>query len=220
MSPISRGSAELVVYRRAPGTVVRCRTCGSVLMVFVKAHDVTCVDLAGWPAWAKTRPAFGEQPGIADSPGCRTSTQETTRKERTCRTKSPCPWARRTTDPIPLRSLPTHLPRPGDLFPELTLTVPGGKTVTVPTMFVGQFGVVLFTRAIRTRSRASAAAPTTSNPASRSRCTMPSRTKCWSSPTISRICGGGLTPPKLAQPAVITSPGLARGRAGRSLAPN
>ena len=43
----SRPVAELVVYRRAPGTVVRCRTCGSVLMVFVKAHDVTCVDLAG-----------------------------------------------------------------------------------------------------------------------------------------------------------------------------
>jgi hypothetical protein len=43
----SRPVAELVVYRRAPGTVVRCRTFGSVLMVFVKAHDVTCVDLAG-----------------------------------------------------------------------------------------------------------------------------------------------------------------------------
>ena len=43
----SRPVAELVVYQRAPGTVVRCRTCGSILMVFVKAHDVTCVDLAG-----------------------------------------------------------------------------------------------------------------------------------------------------------------------------
>ncbi len=42
-----RPVAELVVYRRAPGTVVRCRTCGSVLMVFVKAHGVTCVDVAG-----------------------------------------------------------------------------------------------------------------------------------------------------------------------------
>ena len=42
-----RPAAELVVYRQAPGAVVRCRTCGSVLMVFVKAHDVTCVDLAG-----------------------------------------------------------------------------------------------------------------------------------------------------------------------------
>jgi uncharacterized Zn finger protein len=43
----SRPVAELVVYQRAPGTVVRCRTCGSVLMVFVKAHGVTCVDLDG-----------------------------------------------------------------------------------------------------------------------------------------------------------------------------
>jgi Family of unknown function (DUF6510) len=43
----SRPVAELVVYQRAPGTVVRCRTCGSVLMVFVKAHDATCIDLAG-----------------------------------------------------------------------------------------------------------------------------------------------------------------------------
>ena len=44
---VGRPVAELVVYRRAPGTVIRCRTCGSVLMVFVKAHGVTCVDLAG-----------------------------------------------------------------------------------------------------------------------------------------------------------------------------
>jgi len=35
---------------------------------------------------------------------------------------------------------------PGDPFPELTLTVPGGKTVTVPTMFAGRFGVMLFYR--------------------------------------------------------------------------
>jgi len=43
----SRPVAELVVYQRAPGTVVRCRTCGNVLMVFVKVHDVISVDLAG-----------------------------------------------------------------------------------------------------------------------------------------------------------------------------
>lgn len=43
----SRPVAELVVYRRAPGTVVRCRTCGSVLMVFVMKHGVTSVDLSG-----------------------------------------------------------------------------------------------------------------------------------------------------------------------------
>jgi peroxiredoxin len=36
--------------------------------------------------------------------------------------------------------------RPGDTFPELTLTVPGGKIVTVPETFAGQFGVVLFYR--------------------------------------------------------------------------
>ena len=43
----SRPVAELVVYRRGPGTVVRCRTCGSVLMVFVTRHGVTGVDLSG-----------------------------------------------------------------------------------------------------------------------------------------------------------------------------
>ncbi len=35
---------------------------------------------------------------------------------------------------------------PGDTFPELTFSVPGGKTVTVPETFAGQFGVVLFYR--------------------------------------------------------------------------
>jgi uncharacterized protein DUF6510 len=39
--------AELVVYLRAPGTVVRCRSCGSVLMVFVKIRGKICVDLLG-----------------------------------------------------------------------------------------------------------------------------------------------------------------------------
>jgi hypothetical protein len=42
-----RPVAELVVYRRAPGTVVRCRTCGSILMVYVTVRGLTCVDLAG-----------------------------------------------------------------------------------------------------------------------------------------------------------------------------
>ena len=36
--------------------------------------------------------------------------------------------------------------RPGDTFPHLTLTVPGGKTVPVPGWFAGDFGVVLFNR--------------------------------------------------------------------------
>jgi hypothetical protein len=39
--------AELAVYLHAPGTVVRCRSCDGVLMVFVKINDRTCVDLLG-----------------------------------------------------------------------------------------------------------------------------------------------------------------------------
>ena len=39
--------AELTVYRPGLGTVVRCRSCTSVLMVFVRRHGVTCVDLLG-----------------------------------------------------------------------------------------------------------------------------------------------------------------------------
>ena len=45
----------------------------------------------------------------------------------------------------------------------------------------------------RTSSRASAAVPTTSNPPSWRTCTIPSRTKGWSSPTMTRICCGGPT---------------------------
>jgi hypothetical protein len=39
--------AELEVYLRAPGTVVRCRSCKSVLMVLVTVRGTTCVDLRG-----------------------------------------------------------------------------------------------------------------------------------------------------------------------------
>ena len=39
--------AELAVYLRAPGTVVRCRSCGGVLMVLVTVRGRTCVDLRG-----------------------------------------------------------------------------------------------------------------------------------------------------------------------------
>ncbi len=39
--------AELAVYRPALGTVVRCRTCDSVLMMFVEIRGFTCVDLLG-----------------------------------------------------------------------------------------------------------------------------------------------------------------------------
>jgi hypothetical protein len=49
--------AETVVYRDAPGTVVRCRICGNILMVFVNAYGMTCVDLTGL--------ASLDQPGAA-----------------------------------------------------------------------------------------------------------------------------------------------------------
>ena len=39
--------AELVVYLTELGTVVRCRSCESVLMVFVSVRGVVCVDLMG-----------------------------------------------------------------------------------------------------------------------------------------------------------------------------
>jgi hypothetical protein len=42
--------AELVVYLRAPGTVVRCRSCESVVMVLVDVRGIACVDLRGL-AW-------------------------------------------------------------------------------------------------------------------------------------------------------------------------
>lgn len=42
-----RPVAELVVYQRAPGTVVRCRTCGSVVMVLVRRAGIVSVDLSG-----------------------------------------------------------------------------------------------------------------------------------------------------------------------------
>jgi peroxiredoxin len=35
---------------------------------------------------------------------------------------------------------------PGDAFPSLTLTVPGGQRIPVPGWLAGQFGVVLFNR--------------------------------------------------------------------------
>lgn len=38
---------EFEVYLRAPGTVVRCRGCRSVLMVFVTVREFSCVDLRG-----------------------------------------------------------------------------------------------------------------------------------------------------------------------------
>ena len=48
--------AELEVYLQAPGTVVRCRSCKSVLMVLVTAHGVTCVDLRGLSRLEQSHP--------------------------------------------------------------------------------------------------------------------------------------------------------------------
>ncbi len=42
-----RPIAELVVYQRAPGAVVRCRTCGSIVMVLVRRAGIVGVDLSG-----------------------------------------------------------------------------------------------------------------------------------------------------------------------------
>ena len=39
--------AELAVYRPGLGTVVRCRGCDAVLMVFAEVRGITCVDLTG-----------------------------------------------------------------------------------------------------------------------------------------------------------------------------
>jgi hypothetical protein len=42
--------AQTVVYLRAPGTVVRCRHCASVLMVIAGVRGRNCVDLRGLAA--------------------------------------------------------------------------------------------------------------------------------------------------------------------------
>jgi Family of unknown function (DUF6510) len=39
--------AEAVVYLQAPGTVVRCRACTSILMLMVRRRDGYCFDLQG-----------------------------------------------------------------------------------------------------------------------------------------------------------------------------
>lgn len=42
--------ARFTVYRAAPGTVVRCRSCLSIVMVFVQRNAMTCVDMRGLAA--------------------------------------------------------------------------------------------------------------------------------------------------------------------------
>jgi hypothetical protein len=44
--------AEAAVYLRAPGVVVRCRTCAAVLMVVVQRGEQNCVSVAGLAALA------------------------------------------------------------------------------------------------------------------------------------------------------------------------
>ncbi len=46
----TRPMAELNVYLRAPGTVVRCASCEAVVMVLVTIRGITCVDLRGLDA--------------------------------------------------------------------------------------------------------------------------------------------------------------------------
>ena len=70
-----RPVAELVVYRRAPSTVVRCRTCGSILMVLVRRTDVTSVDLSGLASLSQPGSALIPAGEMKDRPACRTSTQ-------------------------------------------------------------------------------------------------------------------------------------------------
>jgi hypothetical protein len=42
--------AETAVYLDAPGTVIRCRACASVLMVIVRRGDIRCVGMLGLEA--------------------------------------------------------------------------------------------------------------------------------------------------------------------------
>jgi ribosomal protein S27E len=51
-----RPVAETAVYLRGPGTVVRCRSCTSVLMVISRVRGLNCVDLSGL-ATLQVRPA-------------------------------------------------------------------------------------------------------------------------------------------------------------------
>ena len=43
----ARPVAELPVWARGPGTVVRCRDCAAALMTFVRIRGIFCVDLEG-----------------------------------------------------------------------------------------------------------------------------------------------------------------------------
>jgi hypothetical protein len=42
--------AEAIVYLSAPGAIMRCRSCSSVLAVVVRRQEMNCVDLQGLAA--------------------------------------------------------------------------------------------------------------------------------------------------------------------------
>jgi hypothetical protein len=46
----ARPVADAMVYLRGPGTVVRCRSCTSVLMVISRVRGLNCIDLSGLKA--------------------------------------------------------------------------------------------------------------------------------------------------------------------------
>ncbi len=46
----TRPIAETAVYLQAPGVVVRCRSCTSILMVFTRVREMICADLTGLAA--------------------------------------------------------------------------------------------------------------------------------------------------------------------------
>jgi hypothetical protein len=64
----SRPVAELVVYRQAPGTVVRCRTCGAILMVFVRRMEITCVDVSGLASLSQPGSTLSAREGLPVRP--------------------------------------------------------------------------------------------------------------------------------------------------------
>jgi uncharacterized protein DUF6510 len=55
--------AETALYPSAPGAIIRCRTCGQLLMAITQVNDVYCVDLRGI-ADLQTRPSPGPKPSL------------------------------------------------------------------------------------------------------------------------------------------------------------
>jgi hypothetical protein len=49
--------AELVVHQQAPGTVVCCRACGSVLIALIRHEDTVDIDVSGLASLSRLGPA-------------------------------------------------------------------------------------------------------------------------------------------------------------------